>query len=79
MFEAMELGVAPVVMADTWIPVDGVDWSFCLFVKENQIARLDAIVRSHEDEWRERGMAARLAFTEHFGPQSLGHTLERQF
>lgn len=79
LFEAMELGVAPVVMADTWIPVDGVDWSFCLFVKENQIARLDAIVRFHEEEWRERGAAARLAFTQHFGPQSLGRTLERQF
>jgi hypothetical protein len=79
MFEAMEMGIAPVVMADTWIPVEGVDWSFCLFVKEKQLPQLDAIIRSHEHEWQERGAAARRVFDEHFGPASLGITLERQF
>jgi hypothetical protein len=71
MFEAMELGVAPIVMADTWIPVDGVDWSFCLFIKESQLG--------HESEWRERGARARQAFVEHFDADSLGLTFERQF
>jgi hypothetical protein len=79
MFEAMEMGIAPVVMADTWIPVEGVDWSFCLFVKEGQLDQLDAIVRSHEDEWQERGATAQRVFNEHFGPASLGRTLEQQF
>lgn len=79
MFEAMEMGIAPVVMADTWIPVEGVNWDFCLFVKENQLDRLDEIVRSHENEWAQRGAAARLVFEGHFGPDSLGRTLERQF
>jgi hypothetical protein len=79
MFEAMELGVAPIVMADTWIPVDGVDWSFCLFIKEDQLGDIDAIVRAHESEWEERGMRARQAFVEHFDTASLGLTLERQF
>ncbi|HUD34957.1 MAG TPA: exostosin family protein [Variovorax sp.] len=79
MFEAMEMGIAPVVMADTWIPVEGVDWSFCLFVKENRLDQLDEIVRSHESEWAQRGTAARFVFEEHFGPKSLGRTLEQQF
>ena len=79
MFEAMELGIAPVVMADTWIPVTGVDWSFCLFVKENQLTQLDTFVRSHENEWQQRGAEARLTFNKHFGPASLGRTLEQQF
>lgn len=79
MFEAMELGVAPVVMADGWLPPKGIDLSFCLFVKESQLAQLDAIVRSHEDEWQQRGALARLTFNANFGPISLGHTLEQQF
>jgi hypothetical protein len=74
----MELGCAPVVLADRWIPVDGVDWSFCLFVKESQFANLDSIVRSHSGEWKERGAAARQAFEENFSPETLGSHLERQ-
>ena len=79
MFEAMEMGIAPVVLADTWIPVEGIDWSFCLFVKESQLGELDAIVRSHEGEWKQRGDAARRIFETHFSPETLGATLERQF
>ncbi len=78
LFEAMELGCAPVVLSDNWIPVDGVDWSFCLFVKESQLPHLDAIIRSHADEWEERGARARRAFEENFSPSKLGSTLERQ-
>jgi len=48
MFEVMELGCAPVVLADRWIPVDGVDWSFCIFLKEAHLHEIDAIVRSHK-------------------------------
>jgi Exostosin family len=78
LFEAMELGCAPVVIADSWIPVDGVDWSFCLFVKESQIFEMDAIIRAHEHEWQERGAAARRAFDAHFAQATFGPTLERQ-
>ena len=78
LFEAMELGCAPVVLADSWIPVDGVDWSFCIFVPESRLHDIDAIVRSHGEEWRERGATARRVFEEHFAPASFGRTLERQ-
>ncbi|MEJ8853711.1 exostosin family protein [Variovorax robiniae] len=78
MFEAMELGCAPVVLADRWIPVDGVDWSFCIFVKEARYRELDAIVRSHASEWQGRGEAARKTFDTHFGPAAFGDTMERQ-
>lgn len=78
LFEAMELGCAPVVLADDWIPVDGVDWSFCLFVKESELANLDSIIRSHSGEWKERGLAARRTFEEHFSRVKFGATLERQ-
>ena len=78
MFEAMELGCAPVVLADRWIPVDGVDWSFCIFVKEAQLHQIDAIVRSHQAEWVARGKAARRIFDEHFSLETFGSTLKRQ-
>ncbi|WP_213954746.1 exostosin family protein [Variovorax sp. dw_954] len=78
LFESMELGCAPIVLADRWIPVDGVDWSFCLFVKESRYRELDVIVRSHADEWQERGAAARKAFNGHFSHSAFGATMERQ-
>ncbi|MET0540275.1 MAG: exostosin family protein [Variovorax sp.] len=78
MFEAMELGCAPVVLADRWIPVDGVDWSFCIFVNEARYRDIDTIVRSHADEWQERGAAARKVFDQHFSPAAFGGTMERQ-
>jgi hypothetical protein len=78
LFEAMELGCVPVVIADRWVPVDGVDWSFCIFVKEAQIFEVDAIVRAHEPQWQERGMAAKRAFEAHFAPATFGQTTERQ-
>jgi hypothetical protein len=78
LFEAMELGCAPVVLADSWIPVDGVDWSFCLFVKEDQLPDLDKIIRSHAGEWKQRGAVARRTFEENFSHSTLGSTLERQ-
>jgi len=78
LFEAMELGCAPIVLADQWIPVDGVDWSFCIFVKEAQLHKIDAIVRSHQTEWVARGKAARQVFNEHFSLETFGSTLKRQ-
>ena len=66
LFEAMELGCAPVVLADSSIPVDGVDWSFCLFVKKSQLPNLDKIVRSHAGEWKQRGAVARRTFRREF-------------
>jgi hypothetical protein len=78
LFEAMEVGCAPVVLADSWIPVEGVDWSFCLFVGEAELSRLDSIVRSHEKEWQERGAMARRTFEDNFSSVKLGFLLEKQ-
>jgi hypothetical protein len=69
LFEAMSLGVAPVIIADGWRPVSGLDWSFALFVPEAKIPRIDAIVRAHEPEWAERGALARAAYQQLFAPE----------
>jgi hypothetical protein len=62
LFESMSLGVAPVIISDKWQPIEGIDWSFALFVRENQIPRIDQIVRSHQSEWRHRGQEAQTTY-----------------
>ncbi len=62
LFESMSLGVAPVIISDAWQPIDGLDWSFALRVREKHIPELDRIVRTHEDEWQVRGAAGLAAY-----------------
>jgi Exostosin family len=66
LFEACCLGVAPVILADAWYPISGMSWNFAIFVREKDVSKLDAIVRSREHEWRERGAAARRAYETEF-------------
>ncbi len=69
LFESMMLGVAPVIISDRWRPMAGIDWSFALFLRERQIPSIDTILRSHADEWRERGRSAAATFDAHLRPQ----------
>lgn len=78
LFETMALGVAPVIISDRWHPVDGVDWSFALFVRERDIPDLDRIIRSHEDEWEQRGRLARAAFVARFGQVAIADLVYAQ-
>ena len=70
LFELMEAGISPVIIADDWIPPIGPKWEeFALFVPEIQIASLYEIVRQHENEWIERGYKAWQAYETWFAPQ----------
>jgi hypothetical protein len=63
MFEAMQMGIAPVIISDKWIRPTGVDWdSFCVFVKEKDIARLPELLAPFDSRWREMGQLARAAW-----------------
>ncbi len=68
LFEACELGVAPVILSDNWPPVCGMDWSFAIFIPERNAREVDKIIRAAESEWRDRGRAARKAFETQFSP-----------
>ncbi len=68
LFESMSLGVAPVIIADGWRPIEDVDWSFALFVPEARLGQIDEIIRAHEHEWQERGQAARRAYESLLAP-----------
>lgn len=69
LFEACEMGIAPVILADRWVPVSGVDWSFALFIAEQRIEEIDSIIRSHESEWVERGERARRTYLDNFADE----------
>lgn len=70
LFEALKLGIAPIIIADAWIPCEGPDWSsFALFIAEKDIASVEQRVRAIEPEFEERGRKARLAYETFFAPE----------
>lgn len=76
LFEAMQLGRAPVILSDAWVPPDGPDWSACsLRISERGVANLPAILRQHADQWASLGQRARAAWEEWFGPRVLFHRI----
>ena len=67
LFEAMELGVAPVIISDAWLPPAGIDWpAFAIFVPEAAVERVADIVKGYGPRWREMGQLARQAFERNF-------------
>ena len=77
-FESMSLGIAPVIIADDWKPVEGVDWSFALFVPERHLPDIDRIVREREGEWEERGRRAKDTYEAFFSPEAVPQLLHDQ-
>jgi hypothetical protein len=74
LFETMQMGIAPVLISDQWVPPDGPDWdSFMLRVRENGVDALPRILREHEAEALERGAKAHAAYQEWFSPEVQFH------
>lgn len=71
LFEALQLGIAPIILADAWIPPEGPDWEkFALFVKESDVDRIEEIATAHEGEFIERGREALRAHEAFFAPHA---------
>jgi hypothetical protein len=69
-FEMMEAGIAPVIIADDWLPPLGPSWEeFALIVPETEINLIYDKVKCHESEYVDRGRLARLAWEQHFSPE----------
>jgi exostosin family protein len=57
--ESLALGRAPVIISDDWVPISDLDWGrFAIFVAENDLSDLPAILREHEPRWKEMGDTA---------------------
>jgi hypothetical protein len=71
-FESMALGVAPVIIANGFVPPAGPDWAaFSLTLKENQLPELEALLIQKEPEYRERGRLAKSEWNRFFLPEAL--------
>ncbi|HEY8996400.1 MAG TPA: exostosin family protein [Edaphobacter sp.] len=67
LFEAMQMGIAPVILSDRYILPHGPDWnSFALFVPERKIGQLPQILAAREHEAEERGRLAAEAYRQWF-------------
>jgi hypothetical protein len=70
-FEMMEAGIAPVIIADDWLPPVGPSWEeFALFVPECEISSIYERVKGHEGEYADRGRFARQAWEQYFSPEN---------
>jgi hypothetical protein len=70
-FEMMQAGIAPVIVADDWLPPLGPSWEECaLFVPESDINSIYEKVKAHEGEYADRGRSARKAWEQYFSPQN---------
>lgn len=76
LFESMELGRAPVVIGDAWVPPPGPDWDrFSVRVPERDILALPEILRGCEADAERMGAAAREAWERWYGEDTLFHTI----
>jgi len=70
LFEAMEMGVAPVLLSDRYALPPGPDWgSFLLRIPERDFGRLPELLEPRVSESEERGRRARDAWEQFFAPE----------
>nr|WP_255550888.1 exostosin family protein [Granulicella sp. dw_53] len=70
LFEVMEMGIAPVLLADHYALPPGPDWSsFLLHIPEDKFAQLPELLEAHVSESEERGRKAREAWERFFAPE----------
>lgn len=76
LFESMQLGIAPVIISDNWLPPSFIHWESCsVIIKENQIKEIDAILNPLKGQSEEMGRNARNIFLEYFSPECLGKSV----
>lgn len=69
LFEVMELGRAPVIISDDWLPVSGIPWQeFALFVRESELDMIPQLLEQHSHRACSMGKRARESWLEHFSP-----------
>lgn len=71
-FESMALGIAPVIIADQFVPPSGPVWEdFSLRVAEADLPRIENELNRHGDRYLEMGQRAREAWQRYFRPDLL--------
>lgn len=72
LFETMELGRAPVVIADSWLPVAHLPWNeFALFVKEEDIEEIPCLLEMNRERSVAMGRRAREVWEQFFSSERV--------
>jgi hypothetical protein len=67
LFEAMKMGVAPMILSDYWILPKGPDWSQCsVLVQEKDVRQIHEIALKHESRYVELGKNAKGVYDHYF-------------
>jgi hypothetical protein len=76
LFEAMELGVVPVIISDGWVAPVGPRWTeIAVRVRERDVPFLPEILAAREADHERMARLARQAWEEHYAPQTLFDTI----
>lgn len=76
LYESMQIGRAPVVISDAWVPHDGPDWeSFCVRVAERDVEHIGAILRERVGEAARMGERARREWERWVAPEVALHRM----
>lgn len=74
LFETMQAGRAPVIIADDWVEPNHCDWSFAVRIKEAEIDSIHEQLTAISNEALERGRAARAVWQQHYAPEQMFNT-----
>ena len=76
LFESLQLGRAPVIIADEWVEIEGIDWSsFSIRVAERDLGKLEQILNARKHDAVEMGRMARRVWEQHISPAASLRTL----
>jgi hypothetical protein len=76
LFETMQCGRVPVIIADSWVAPEGIDWASCsVRVREAEIAQIPLILENYLPKWLEMASCARRLWEENYSPDTIGSTL----
>ena len=79
LFEVMEMGGCPIIVADGWIPPEGPDWSsFALFLPESRIGSCVEMAHGNLAQAPEMGRRARENFDRYFSETARAGRLREQ-
>ena len=76
LYEAMEAGCAPVIVADDLVLPQGPDWeAFCVRVPEAEVASIPSVLETREATFAPMGALARAAWEQYFSPAATFDSL----
>lgn len=74
LYEAMQMGLVPVIISDDWIPMEGPDWNkFSIRIAENEIQKIPDILLSRKSEAETMGKLARNNWERWFSKEVCFH------